>query len=140
MSSRKRRSSNNSKSSSKKRDFFLSVNLDGEEFGVGDHVYVLLGEQEFESYSDSEDSAEDCQICKLHDDEVMLECEQCLGGFHLKCLKPPLKSVPENAWFCSECSSSEKKQEGQKDGVHKGKKTARERFFLNDLGIARIEK
>ena len=35
----------------------------------------------------------------------MLECSTCLRGFHLRCLKPPLKKVPEGDWLCPDCDA-----------------------------------
>ena len=41
--------------------------------------------------------AEDlCSLCSRgHCPENMIECSRCLGGFHMKCMKPVLKAVPE---------------------------------------------
>jgi origin recognition complex subunit 1 len=33
----------------------------------------------------------------------MLECSGCLRGFHMRCLKPPLKAVPDGDWLCRRC-------------------------------------
>lgn len=67
----------------------------------------------------------------------MLECDDCLGGFHLKCLNPPLKEVPEGDWICSFCQGHEapKPPEGKKVA-----RTAREKLLSSDLWAARIEK
>lgn len=35
----------------------------------------------------------------------MLECSTCLRGFHLRCLSPPLRAVPEGDWLCTECNA-----------------------------------
>ncbi|KAF7431201.1 hypothetical protein PC9H_006922 [Pleurotus ostreatus] len=37
------------------------------------------------------------------DDDPPLECDKCDGPYHLKCLDPPLESVPDGEWFCPEC-------------------------------------
>lgn len=41
--------------------------------------------------------AEDlCVACgKGHKSNTIIECERCLGGFHMGCLHPPLKAVPK---------------------------------------------
>lgn len=49
-----------------------------------------------------------CQVC----DRTalltgMLECSCCLRGFHLKCLRPPLRKVPEGDWLCPQCDAGE---------------------------------
>jgi hypothetical protein len=49
-----------------------------------------------------ERGAEECFICK--DGGVLLMCDgDCQRAFHLHCLNPPLKEVPEEDWFCPEC-------------------------------------
>ena len=34
---------------------------------------------------------------------VVLLCERCDGEYHARCLSPPLRAVPEDAWFCPAC-------------------------------------
>jgi len=43
------------------------------------------------------DETDLCCICHLRSKTVtdMLECSRCIGGFHMKCLKPALKSIPK---------------------------------------------
>lgn len=36
-------------------------------------------------------------------EEEMLLCDGCDRGFHMGCLKPPLKTVPKGDWFCHDC-------------------------------------
>ncbi|ERM93467.1 hypothetical protein AMTR_s00132p00084170 [Amborella trichopoda] len=46
--------------------------------------------------SDGEDpEVEECKVCFRSGRAVILECDECLGSFHFRCLKPPLKEVPE---------------------------------------------
>ena len=33
----------------------------------------------------------------------MLLCDGCDRGHHLYCLKPKLKKIPEDDWYCTEC-------------------------------------
>ena len=45
-----------------------------------------------------------CEICKIaNDDENMILCDRCNGGFHIYCLKPSLPSIPCDDWYCSQC-------------------------------------
>jgi site-specific DNA-cytosine methylase len=47
-----------------------------------------------------------CEVCGSPDDEhEMLLCDSCNAGYHMACLKPPLKKVPENEWICTRCVS-----------------------------------
>lgn len=41
-----------------------------------------------------------------NDDEHMLVCETCESEWHLYCLKPALKAIPEEDWFCPTCTVS----------------------------------
>ena len=42
-----------------------------------------------------------CAICD--DGGELVICDECEGEYHLKCMRPPLKSVPEGRWECDEC-------------------------------------
>jgi hypothetical protein len=42
-----------------------------------------------------------CAICG--DGGSLVICDGCEGEYHLSCLKPPLRSVPEGHWECDEC-------------------------------------
>ncbi|XP_067132967.1 bromodomain adjacent to zinc finger domain protein 1A isoform X2 [Centruroides vittatus] len=45
-----------------------------------------------------------CKICRRKGDgENMLLCDECNRGFHLYCLKPPLKEIPQGDWYCTNC-------------------------------------
>ncbi|OCF44659.1 hypothetical protein I317_01546 [Kwoniella heveanensis CBS 569] len=50
-------------------------------------------------------SDSNCMVCGDDDSAgVQLECEKCEQPYHLFCLDPPLKDVPEGQWFCPECA------------------------------------
>ncbi|XP_057315338.1 bromodomain adjacent to zinc finger domain protein 1A-like isoform X2 [Hydractinia symbiolongicarpus] len=45
-----------------------------------------------------------CRMCRRKgNEEEMLLCDGCDRGFHMGCLKPPLKAVPKGDWFCHDC-------------------------------------
>ncbi|EKX54179.1 hypothetical protein GUITHDRAFT_49340, partial [Guillardia theta CCMP2712] len=45
-----------------------------------------------------------CHVCKRSDMEKdMLLCDDCDRGWHMHCLRPPLKEVPEGNWSCPKC-------------------------------------
>jgi len=48
--------------------------------------------------------------CKVCDDggEMLLLCDRCNYAYHMRCLKPPLATVPEGEWFCPECVDEKK--------------------------------
>ncbi|TMW93351.1 hypothetical protein EJD97_011839 [Solanum chilense] len=127
--------------SCKKRVYYKKVVFDGGEFGVGDDVYVKRRE---DAGSDNEDpEVEECRICyKPAGRVIMIECDECLGGFHLKCLKPPLKEVPEGDWICVYCEAKKLGKIMEMPAPPKGKKrvrTAKEKLLDSDLWAARIE-
>jgi hypothetical protein len=49
-----------------------------------------------------------CEVCgSPHhtDSDVMLLCDVCDNGWHLKCLQPPLDAVPDGDWLCPRCAA-----------------------------------
>ncbi|KDP22084.1 hypothetical protein JCGZ_25915 [Jatropha curcas] len=135
--------SKNAKSEQKgnrKRVYYKKVVYDGGEFEVGDDVYVKRRE---DASSDDEDpEVEECRVCFKAGKAVMLECDDCLGGFHLKCLKPPLKEVPEGDWICGFCEARKLGKEVELPKSPEGKKrsrTLREKLLSSDLWAVRIE-
>jgi len=45
-----------------------------------------------------------CRVCRRKGgDEFMLLCDACDNGYHMYCLRPPLKRVPSGDWFCNDC-------------------------------------
>ena len=44
------------------------------------------------------------------DAEKMLLCDGCDRGFHMYCLNPPVKKVPEGDWYCADCRPKETKR------------------------------
>ncbi|KAI3951097.1 hypothetical protein MKW98_028501 [Papaver atlanticum] len=72
----------------------------------------------------------------------MIECDDCLGGFHLKCLRPPLKEIPDGDWICEFCEARKEGKKADLPEPPKGKKlrrTAREKLLSSDLWAVHIE-
>ena len=45
-----------------------------------------------------------CRVCRRKGgDESMLLCDACDNGYHMYCLRPPLKKIPVGDWFCNDC-------------------------------------
>nr|XP_060615266.1 bromodomain adjacent to zinc finger domain protein 1A [Anolis sagrei ordinatus] len=45
-----------------------------------------------------------CKMCrKKGDAESMVLCDDCDRGYHIYCIRPKLKVVPDGDWFCPEC-------------------------------------
>jgi len=71
-------------------------------------------DEDDDEISDQEESIKDvgsdgehtdyCFLCK--DGGELLCCDTCPLAFHLKCLFPPMKSIPDGDWSCPRCTVS----------------------------------
>ncbi|KAF5740602.1 origin of replication complex subunit 1B-like [Tripterygium wilfordii] len=125
---------------SKKRVYYKKVVYDGVEFEVGDDVYVK--KREGASSDDEDPDIEECRVCFMAGKTLMIECDECLGGFHLKCLKPPLKDVPEGEWICTFCEARKLGKAIEFPRPPEGKKlvrTLREKLLSSDMWAAHVE-
>ena len=124
----------------RKRAYYRKVVYDGGEFEVGDDVYVKRRE---DAESDAEDPEEECRVCFRAGGGVMVECDECLGGFHLRCVRPPLRRVPEGDWACPYCEAERAGKAVERPRPPEGKRivrTAKEKLLSSDLWAARIER
>ncbi|XP_012260233.2 E3 ubiquitin-protein ligase UHRF1-like isoform X1 [Athalia rosae] len=50
-----------------------------------------------------------CRVCSgKEDDHLLLLCDECDHAYHIRCLDPPLTSLPtEDEWYCPECKNDE---------------------------------
>lgn len=47
-----------------------------------------------------------CSLCgKSDNDDQLLFCDDCDRGYHMYCLKPPMKEAPEGSWSCGMCKT-----------------------------------
>ncbi|KAK6164149.1 hypothetical protein DH2020_001013 [Rehmannia glutinosa] len=125
----------------KRKAYYRKVVFDGVEFSAGDDVYVKRRE---DASSDDEDpEVEECRVCfKPAGRRIMIECDDCLNGFHLKCVTPPLREVPEGDWICNYCEAKKSGKIMEFPEPPKGMKrarTAREKLLSSDLWAVRIE-
>jgi hypothetical protein len=52
-----------------------------------------------------------CEVCRQTGREAeMILCDGCDTGWHMGCLNPSLTKVPDDEWFCPNCSLTEGKQ------------------------------
>jgi origin recognition complex subunit 1 len=125
----------------RKRSYYRKVVYDGGEFEVGDDVYVKRREG---AESDAEDPVEEeCRVCFHTGGGVMVECDMCLGGFHLRCVRPPLRRVPEGDWSCQYCEAERAGKPVERPKPPEGKHIARtfkEKLLSSDMWAARIER
>lgn len=64
--------------------------------------------EEFDRYPVALNLSDACHACKRDDkDDDLLECEMCENAFHRTCLDPPLDSIPDGEWFCTECTNED---------------------------------
>ena len=55
-----------------------------------------------------DDSCADCG--RADNEDKILLCDLCDKGWHMFCLRPPLKSIPKGEWYCPDCAARKKKQ------------------------------
>ena len=52
-----------------------------------------------------------CQVCKSAGNAAkMLLCDNCVEGYHLRCLEPALPAVPAGVWLCPRCQEREEQR------------------------------
>ncbi|KAK8814092.1 hypothetical protein WA158_007954 [Blastocystis sp. Blastoise] len=60
-----------------------------------------------------------CCICKKNDHpEKNLLCEICDSEYHIYCLNPPLRKVPEDSWICDDCKRNPDKHNKYPKGCY----------------------
>ena len=107
---------------------------------VGDTVYVDLGGAEPLELAD-EDEEERCEACGggASARHVMLECDGCLSGWHLHCLRPRLDRVPKGDWLCPRCTGAPGAARPPPAAAPARQRRARELLLEGRLALARVE-
>lgn len=62
----------------------------------------VQNEPEPEECTPKETHLEFCTVCK--DGGELLCCDSCPSAYHVYCLNPPLRTVPDEEWMCPRCS------------------------------------
>ena len=69
----------------------------------------------------SEDEEGACIRCGSTEDEPgsneILLCDACDAGYHMRCLRPPLRTVPPGDWFCPQCAAHRRKSAAWEAGA-----------------------
>jgi PHD-finger len=47
-------------------------------------------------------NSDECEVC--HEGGHLIVCDACHKAYHLKCLNPPILSIPEGDWYCFPCT------------------------------------
>ena len=70
---------------------------------TGEGLPELSDKPDSESEEEEEEGKHDhfCKECKLGGD--LLLCDFCPSAYHMKCLNPVLKEVPDDDWKCPRC-------------------------------------
>jgi len=88
----------------------------------GDAALASLPIFQAKEEEETNDGDEICEICQSGEDaDNMLLCDGCDKGYHMKCLTPPLQTLPEGDWFCSECEKTKNTKGKRKATILKGK-------------------
>jgi hypothetical protein len=68
------------------------------------HALQATGEEDDSEVADSDIVDEICHKCKGGEKpEKMLLCDVCDRGWHIYCLNPPLRDIPQGDWSCPKC-------------------------------------
>lgn len=62
---------------------------------------VVCEEEQEDKAKEEKTKVDQCAICD--DGGNLLICDGCEGEYHMRCLRPALKEVPEGYWECDEC-------------------------------------
>uniref|UniRef100_A0A0D6R4Z0 PHD-type domain-containing protein n=1 Tax=Araucaria cunninghamii TaxID=56994 RepID=A0A0D6R4Z0_ARACU len=88
----------------------VGIQEDMEEIGlhINETETPFHGSKEDSELHDDRLVAKACKICTTgtRDDDHLIQCsnENCLYKFyHLRCLRPPLASIPPPTWYCPSC-------------------------------------
>ena len=74
-----------------------------------------------------------CAACKKTsgaDDECLILCDRCNRGWHIYCLKTPLKSVPTGTWICQKCNKHKPEHKNQSIKKEKQQEPEEIKIFL----------
>eukprot|EP00960_Hanusia_phi_P045330 757169-Hanusia_phi.AAC.1 len=76
----------------------------GEVGGKGGEVNDASSVSSHGTFFEEEDANVECCVCRsLSDASRLLLCDECDDGYHIYCLDPPLKRIPQGAWSCPGC-------------------------------------
>ena len=83
-------------------------------------------EEEGEAAAEEEEVEEDvwdpaCEGCgsvSSTEKNPMLLCDSCDAGYHMRCLRPPLREVPAGKWYCPSASCQAEKVERMLGSEH----------------------
>ena len=62
---------------------------------------VIIAEERNDRSAFGDGGLDACAICG--NGGSLIICDGCEGEYHISCLRPPLRSVPEGTWECDEC-------------------------------------
>ncbi|XP_067931402.1 PHD and RING finger domain-containing protein 1-like [Watersipora subatra] len=74
---------------------------------VGGNIYekIEVADAELKPEEELEDEPTFCEVCgECNDEDRLLLCDECDNGYHLYCLTPALDAVPQDNWYCPECT------------------------------------
>ena len=93
------------------------------------HAAACCGLRDGSEEESSEDEEGACVICGSAEDEPgcneILLCDACDAGLHMRCLRPPLRTVPPGDWFCAQCAAHRRKSAAWEIGARAARREPR---------------
>ena len=67
-------------------------------------MFIMQGDDATLAMSGNAWDQIECEKCgSAKDEERMVLCDMCDAGYHIDCLEPKLKAIPEGEWICKVC-------------------------------------
>lgn len=73
----------------------------------------------------------ECTVCSLNNNQQdIVTCDMCSDAYHISCMKPPMKRIPEFEWRCYPCIADEIRQPPEPFGFTQANRT----YTLQEFG------
>lgn len=99
------------------------------------HWVVEAKEEERGPWDEVAYIGQGCKLCVLSNEEMseeaLVTCDVCEASFHLSCVVPPLREVPEGGWVCGLCQGFASQERWKRVEVQQSDKSEFDATVLN---------
>ena len=78
--------------------YYLSTFKKSDDYRI---LKVICAEERMDEVGENGNGVDACAVCG--DGGSLIICDGCEGEYHMECLRPRLRTVPEGHWECDEC-------------------------------------